>query len=101
VRGLIVTTFKPTPTGFVAAFNKPFDPSSINLDDSRVIGGPDDVLLARPGAPPISFRGSLIIDPTDTTITFVKTNSFAGANSFDPSARACGRHLSGYLAQCQ
>src|SRR5205807_3272761 len=29
--GLMVTTFTPTPTGFTAAFNKPFKPQALRL----------------------------------------------------------------------
>ena len=42
------------------------------------------MLLTGPGAPQISIHGSLIIDPSDQTITFVKTSNFTGA-SFNPS----------------
>ena len=83
-RGLTVTSLTPTPSGFVAVFDKPFIPTLLNLYDSSSGGGIDDVLLAGPGTPQISIHGSLIIDPSDQTITFVKTSNFTGAN-FNPS----------------
>ena len=49
-RGLTVASLTPTPTGFVATFDKPFDPSQINLYDANGNWGPDDVLLTGPGA---------------------------------------------------
>ena len=47
-RGLTVTSLTPTPTGFIATFDKPFDPSQINLYDASGGGGLDDVLLTGP-----------------------------------------------------
>ena len=41
------------------------------------------MLLTGPGAPQISIHGSLIIDPSDQTITFVKTSNFTSV-TFNP-----------------
>ena len=83
--GLVVTSLTPTATGFIAVFNKAFDPKQINLYDSQGTFGPDDVLLTGPGAPQTSIHGSLIIDPSNQTITFVKTSTFTNSiNSFNP-----------------
>ena len=57
-RGLVVTSFAPTPTGFTVSFNKPFNPSTINLYTTG--GLPDDVLLATNGAV-VSVRGSVLL----------------------------------------
>ena len=84
-RGLTVSSLTPTPTGFVATFDKPFVASDINLYDSASGGGVDDVLLTGPNSPQISFHGSVIIDPSDQTITFVKTSNFTGVN-FNPGS---------------
>ena len=66
-------------------FNKPFDPAQINLYDTSGTFGPDDVLLTGPSSPQTSIHGSLIIDPNNKTITFVKTSTFTTAvNSFNP-----------------
>ncbi len=83
VHGLYVYSFLPTPTGFVAAFSEPFNPSGINLyGASTATYGPPDVTLVGPGG--IVVKGSLLIDPTDTTITFIKTSDFNGIN-FNPA----------------
>ncbi len=86
-RGLTVTSLTPTSTGFVAIFDKPFVVSDINLYDSTSGGGIDDVLLTGTpaGAPQVSYHGSLIISPTDQTITFIKTSNFTGVN-FNPAS---------------
>jgi hypothetical protein len=85
-KGLAVTSFTPTPTGFVVAFNKPFDPTVLNLYDANGILGAADIRLTGPSAPQISFHGSIIIDPSNTTLTFVKTSTFNGAASFNPAS---------------
>ncbi len=82
VRGLIVTAFTPTPSGFTATFSKPINPAQLHLYDSAIVNnGPASVTLEGPTG---AVRGSLLIDPTDTTITFVKTNTVSSAN-FNPS----------------
>ena len=83
-RGLTVSSLTPTPTGFVAVFDKAFNPSVINLYDASGSFGADDVLLTSASSPQVSFHGSLFISPNDQTITFVKTSNFTGAG-FDPS----------------
>src|SRR5205085_4511604 len=60
-------------------------PTVINLYGTSGTFGPDVVQLIGPGAPQTSFHGSLIIDPSNQTITFVKTSNFTNAvNSFNP-----------------
>jgi hypothetical protein len=73
VAGLRVASLTPFANGFVAIFNKPFDASQINLYDQDGADGPSDVVLTGPGTSPAPVRGSLIIDSTGQTITFVKT----------------------------
>jgi hypothetical protein len=84
-RGLLVTGLTPTATGFVATFNKALDPGQLNLYDQNGVWGADDVLLSGPGSPQISIRGSLLIDPGNQTITFVKTSLFNGP-AFNPAS---------------
>src|SRR5206468_2800991 len=60
VMGLAVSSLTPNSTGFVAVFNKPFDPSTINLFDTSGSFGADDVALTGPLAPSTSFHGSLL-----------------------------------------
>ena len=84
VNQLQVTGLTPTSTGFSATFSEPFDPSQINLYDTLGTLGADDVTLVGPAPSTALVRGSLLIDPTDTTITFVKTSDFNGSN-FNPA----------------
>jgi autotransporter-associated beta strand protein len=83
VRGLIVTGFTPTPTGFTVGFSKAFvntSTSPINLYDaaSAAYGAPDVTLVAGDRS---SVRGSLIINPTNTGFTFVKTGGPTGGGT--------------------
>jgi hypothetical protein len=94
LRGLTVTSFTMTPTGFTVTFDKPFNPSVINLYDAASASyGAADVVLAGQLAANNPVKGSLLIDPTNTTITFVKTGGVltpdtytvtlvSGANAF-------------------
>jgi hypothetical protein len=94
VRGLTVSTFTTTPTGFTVTFSKPFNPNVINLYDAASANfGPADVVLAGQLAANNPVKGSLLIDPSNTTITFVKTSGVltpdaytvtlvSGANAF-------------------
>jgi hypothetical protein len=86
-RGLTVTNVTATPSGFVATFNKPFDPNQINLYDQAGSWGADDVLLTGPGAPQVSIRGSLVIDTSHQTVTFIKSSTFNGPG-FNPASGA-------------
>ena len=74
IRGLIVTYFMPTPTGFMATFYKPFVPGDVKLDDSNLTTV-DDVTMRAP-TPVGNIHGSLVIDPTDQSITFIATASY-------------------------
>jgi hypothetical protein len=97
-RDLIVSSFTPTPTGFTATFNKPFNPSVINLYDAASANyGAADVTLVGASTPTTPVRGSLLIDPTNSTITFVKTGGVltpdtytvtlvSGSNAFKDAA---------------
>jgi RHS repeat-associated protein len=69
---LIVSSFQPTSTGFLAEFNRLLDPSSLNLYDTQTSGfGPPDVTLV--GAVNGPVTGSLVVDGAARTITFIKT----------------------------
>jgi N-acetylneuraminic acid mutarotase len=73
VRGLIVTSFTPTATGFTASFSKPFDPSVLTLYGSGV-GTVSDVTLVGNVSGPIS--GTLLVDPSNMSVTFNATGNF-------------------------
>ncbi len=71
---LVVDSFTPTSTGFVAVFDKPIATSQLNLYNAEFggLGAPDLTLVSPSGA---DVQGSLLVDPTDTTITFIKTGT--------------------------
>src|SRR5262249_14179542 len=83
-RGLVVTSFTPTPTGFTVTFSKPFVNSGsdpLNLYDAAAAGyGAADVTLVGNGTIG-HVKGSLIIDPSNTSFTFIKTGGPVGGGS--------------------
>ena len=85
VRDLVVTSFTPTPSGFTVTFNEPINPSTVNLYTLPPAGLPDDVSLVTNGTQ-VSVRGSLVIDPSYTSITFVKTDTIALTGTFNPGS---------------
>ncbi|MCH5376851.1 MAG: PA14 domain-containing protein, partial [Planctomycetes bacterium] len=66
-----VRQFVPTPTGFLARFDRDFNPSVLNLYDSAGLPGPADAVLQ--GAAHGIIRGSLLIASDLQQITFIKT----------------------------
>ena len=88
-RGLVVTSFTPTAGGFTITFDKPFNPSTVNLFTTT--GLPNDVLLATTNTQ-VSLRGSLVFNPptnvggSPTGFTFVKTASVTATGTFNPSS---------------
>jgi hypothetical protein len=78
---LSVTAFTPTPTGFTASFNQPIDPGVLNLYSGASAPAPADVTVV--GSASGRVAGSLVVDVTGTTITFVKTGGYsAGTPTF-------------------
>jgi parallel beta-helix repeat protein/predicted outer membrane repeat protein len=89
VQPLLVTSFTPTSTGFGATFNEPINPSVINLYDNAGAGlGPADVTLI--GNTSGTVKGSLLIDPTSTSITFVKTGGILANDTYTVTLRSAG-----------
>jgi FG-GAP-like repeat/FG-GAP repeat len=84
-RGLVVTSFTPTPSGFTLSFNKPFNASAVNLYSTSSQALPDDVILATTLSQ-VAVRGTALINATDTGITFVKTASVSATGTFNPGA---------------
>jgi hypothetical protein len=84
-RGLVVTSFTPTPTGFAVTFNKPFN--IVNVDLYTAASLPDDVILATTSTQ-VSVRGSLIFNSsnTPTGFTFVKTAAVNAEGTFSPTS---------------
>ena len=79
-----MTSFTPTTTGFVVTFSTPFNDAAaptpqINLfDASSINAGAADVTLVS-NTTGKAVTGSLLIDPSNAKITFVKT-TLAGPN---------------------
>ncbi len=73
MRGLIVTNFTPTPTGFGVSFSKAFIPADVSLYRAT-LAGVSDVILTGAHVGPI--HGALIISSTITNITFSATQSY-------------------------
>ena len=80
-RGLLVTSVTPTPSGITVVFNKPFNPSTVDVYSPN--GLPDDVVLATAGSQ-VSIRGSALFDSTDTILTFVKSATVSATGTFNP-----------------
>jgi hypothetical protein len=80
---LTVTSFTAGPTGFTVGFNEPFVPADLTLYGSG-LGTVADITLVGARTGPVS--GSLIIDPSDTSITFGATGSgLSLANNLGPA----------------
>jgi hypothetical protein len=78
-RGLIVTSFTPSATGFTAAFSKAFVPADLTLYGAGQTV--QDVKLV--GAHVGAINGSLIIDTSNQSITFKATaNGLSLLNDF-------------------
>jgi hypothetical protein len=81
-RGLVVTSFAATPSGFTIAFNKAFNPDTVVMYTTGTT--PDDIILATTGTQ-ISVRGSVLVNAADTSFTFIKTDSISSAGTFNPA----------------
>jgi hypothetical protein len=83
---LSVCSLTPTPTGFVAQFNGPFDPAQLNLYDSATGAlGPADVVLNGPSGP---VSGTLIPNANNTAVTFVATAGVLPAGNYSVTLRS-------------
>jgi N-acetylneuraminic acid mutarotase len=75
---LTVTGFAPTATGFTVSFNKPFNPADLTMYGADVHTVQDVTLV---GAHVGAISGSLILDPSNMSLTFIATqNSLALQN---------------------
>jgi len=83
-RGLVVTSFTPTPSGFFITFNKPFNPSTVLIYTNGTT--PDDIVLRGTATQPIA-GSALFNSPTaPTSITFVKTDVVSAVGTFNPGS---------------
>jgi hypothetical protein len=82
-----VTALTPTGSGFVAGFSRPIDAALLNLYDTRTGGlGPADVLVAGAATGPVS--GSLVVDPSGTRVTFVRTGGELPPDTYTVTLRS-------------
>jgi hypothetical protein len=71
-RGLVVSSFTPTPTGFTATFSKPFVSADLTLYGTGPHTVQDVTLVGKTSGP---INGSLLIDPSNTSLTFKATTT--------------------------
>ncbi len=84
---LAVVGFDPTSTGVRVQFNRPLGPAELNLYDSQqTIRGPPDLVLS--GENTGTARGSLAIDATAGTVTFVHTDGLLEPDSYTLTLRS-------------
>jgi glucose/arabinose dehydrogenase len=72
-RGLTVTSFTPTATGFTATFSKPFVPSDLSLYGTSLHTFQAAALAGKNSGP---ITGTLLMDPTNENVTFKATGNF-------------------------
>lgn len=85
---LRVTSLTPTATGFIAQFNRALEPAVLNLYDGLGGGlGSADVTVTRGGA---LVRGSLVVDPSSTRVTFVATGGVLPSGTYAVTLRSAG-----------
>jgi hypothetical protein len=84
-RGLVVTGFTTTPTGFVVNFNRPFNSSTVSVYTQ--IGVADDILIATFGTQ-VSVHGTVLFNSSTnpTQLTFVKTAMVSATGTFNPTS---------------
>jgi carbonic anhydrase/acetyltransferase-like protein (isoleucine patch superfamily) len=82
---LRVVAFTPTPTGFVAEFNRAVDPAVLNLYDAAGIFGPPDAVLRQGNT---TVRGSLVIAPSLRSIAFIATDGLLGEERYEVTLRS-------------
>ncbi len=66
---LQIASFDAIASGFTATFDRPFDPSSLNLYAAGTLG-PTDLTVTRDGIP---VRGTLVVAADNQALTFVAT----------------------------
>jgi hypothetical protein len=87
---LLVSRFTPTPSGFVAEFNEPFDASQLNLYDIEAgTLGPADVIVVGDTTGPVN--GSLHLD--GDSLTFIATGGLLASNNYTVTLRSAADAL--------
>jgi hypothetical protein len=84
---LTVTALTPTTSGFTAEFSADLNTSVLSLYDTQAAGlGPADVVLQGATSGPIV--GSLVIDPSLRSVTFIKTGDPLAADTYTVTLRS-------------
>ena len=84
---LTVTTLTPTTSGFTAEFSVDLNTGVLNLYDTQTGGlGPADVTLQGAASGPIA--GSLVIDPSLRSVTFIKSGDPLAADTYTVTLRS-------------
>ncbi len=72
-RGLVVTNFTKTPTGFTATFNRQIMPADLSLYGANLTTVQDVTMRGAVVGP---IHGTLVIDPSNLSMTFNATSSY-------------------------
>ena len=85
---MVAGSFTPTATGFSAQFNRPINPAVLNLSTagSATIGTSPDVTLV--GSSGNLLEGTLFVNTTSNTITFIQTGGVLPADTFTVTFRS-------------
>ena len=94
---MIVSNVTMTPTGFVATFSQPFNPNELNLYGSLSSDANERANVSLAGNVEGPVRGSLVINSTDTQVTFVAT-TLASSTGLAVPGVSSGNATSGVLA---
>ncbi len=80
---LRIAALTPSSSGFLVAFTKPIDPSTLNLYSAGTFG-PADLVVTRNGIP---VRGTLIVAPDNRSLTFLASGGPLATGSYSVTLR--------------
>jgi hypothetical protein len=83
---LTVSSVASTRTGFTVQFNRELARSQLNLYDQGGLLGPADVSFMGPGGAEV--RGSLVVSPDATSVTFIKTAGLLEPGAYTATLRS-------------
>ena len=89
IRGLLVTSFTPTPTGFTATFNKPIVPGDVYLYNSNLTTKADVLMVATSDV--VAFKG------LSGTVKFIYNGHQASPATFDFDSSVTPAAFQSYL----
>jgi hypothetical protein len=83
---LVVTSLIPTSTGFIVNFSQAFDAALLNTSDANNALGAVDVTLV--GATVGNVRGTIVVDPGQRRLRFIKSGGLLAADSYTVTLRS-------------